>query len=80
MMLVSMILDPEACISNAGFFSVGRTNGRTDKAILGVGYVFIFNRYFVLVIFWNIFKIFVFFFRSRFSMISGRFVSSQFIA
>ena len=39
MMLVSMILDPEACISDAGFFSVGRTNGRTDKAILGVGRV-----------------------------------------
>ena len=30
MMLISMILDPEACISDAGFFSVGRTNQRTD--------------------------------------------------
>ena len=34
MMLISMILDHEACISDAGFFSVGRTN----KAILGVGF------------------------------------------
>ena len=31
MMLISMILDPEACISDAGFFSVGPTNGRTDE-------------------------------------------------
>ena len=30
MMLVSMILDPEACISDAGFVSVGRTNGQAD--------------------------------------------------
>ena len=37
MMLISMILDPEACISDAGFFRVGRTNGRTYKPILGVG-------------------------------------------
>ena len=41
MMLISMILDHEACISEAGFFRVGRTDERTDertdKAILGVG-------------------------------------------
>ena len=30
MMLISMILDPEACISDAGFFSVGPTNQPTD--------------------------------------------------
>ena len=29
-MLISMILDPEACISDAGFFSVGPTDQRTD--------------------------------------------------
>ena len=30
-MLISMILDPDACISDAGFFQDGRTNRRTDK-------------------------------------------------
>ena len=34
-----MILDPDACIHDAGFFPDGPTNGRTDKPILGVGYV-----------------------------------------
>ena len=33
-----MILDPYACISDAGFFS-GRTDERTNKAILGVGFL-----------------------------------------
>ena len=37
-----MILDPYACISDAGFFPDQRTNGqtdeRTDKPILGVGW------------------------------------------
>ena len=37
MMLVSMIQDLDACTSDAGFFRVGRTEGRTDKPILGVG-------------------------------------------
>ena len=32
-----MILDHEACISDAGFFRVGRTDEWTDKAILGAG-------------------------------------------
>ena len=31
MMLISMILDPEACISDAGFFRVGRTDERTNE-------------------------------------------------
>ena len=36
---ISTILYLDACISDAGFFRVGRTDGRpTDKAILGVGY------------------------------------------
>ena len=34
MMHISMIFDLDACICDAGFFSVGRTN----KPILGVGY------------------------------------------
>ena len=36
-MLITMILDPDAYISEEGFFPDGRTNGRTDKVILGVG-------------------------------------------
>ena len=38
-MLISMILDPYACISDAGFFPDRRTDERTDKPILGVGYL-----------------------------------------
>ena len=34
-----MILDPDACIPDAGFFPDGPTDGRTDKPILGVGYI-----------------------------------------
>ena len=37
MMHISMIFDPDACICDAGFFRVGRTNERTNKPILGVG-------------------------------------------
>ena len=40
---VSMIIDPHACVFDACMmrlkFCDGRTNGRTDKAILGVGYL-----------------------------------------
>ena len=44
MMLISMILDPEACISDAGFFSVGRTNQRTDgqadsRSWMGISFI-----------------------------------------
>ena len=35
-----MIFDPDACICDVGFFPDGRTNERTNKAILGVGYVY----------------------------------------
>ena len=31
MMHVSMIFDPDTCICDAGFFRVGRTDGRTDE-------------------------------------------------
>ena len=34
---ISMNLYLDACISDAGIFRVGRTDGPTDKAILGVG-------------------------------------------
>ena len=34
---ISMILDHEACISDAVLFGDERTNERTDKPILGVG-------------------------------------------
>ena len=37
MMLISMILDHEACISDAVLFGDRRKDGRTNKAILGVG-------------------------------------------
>ena len=40
MMHISMIFDLDACMCDAGFFRVGRTNERTDKPILGVGFVF----------------------------------------
>ena len=34
------VLDPDVCIYDAAnFVTDGRTNGRTDKPILGVGYV-----------------------------------------
>ena len=40
MMQISMILDTDAYIYDAAnFVTDGRTNGRTDKAILGVGCV-----------------------------------------
>ena len=31
MMHISMIFDLDACICDAGFFSVGRTNGQADS-------------------------------------------------
>ena len=31
LMLISMILDPDACISDAGFFPDGRTDERTSR-------------------------------------------------
>ena len=37
---ISMILYPDTCIHDTGFFRVGRTDGPTDKPILGVGLIF----------------------------------------